>query len=43
MGNKKWFYLAVSVLCIAAVIGGYIFGYKPYKEKEILRGNYYAI
>lgn len=40
MGNKKWFYLVVSVLCIAAVIGGYVFGYKPYEEKKVLRIYY---
>ena len=40
MDNKKWFNLLISILCIAAVIGGYVFGYKPYAEKKLLRDNY---
>ena len=43
MNNKKWFYLLISILCIAAFIGSYIYGYKPYAEKKILRDNYHAI
>jgi len=43
MNNKKWFYLLISILCIVAFIGSYIYGYKPYAEKKILRDNYHAI
>ena len=43
MSNKKWVYLLISILCIVTFIGSYLYGYKPYAEKKLLRDNYNAI